>query len=285
MTLSFKKSLLDKFYTKPEIVDKCLALFSTHYKYETFDLIIEPACGNGSFFNKIQVDNKLGIDIQPENDLSFTNNNKDKILQKDFLTYKPQSNVKNILIIGNPPFGRKCYLAVKFFNHASSFSNVIAFIVPQTFRRLSIQNRLDLNFHLNVDESLPSNCFEPFTQVKCCFQIWERKDYKRSIIKLPQRHKDWDFLQIGDHEANFVLRTTGGVGKIILNDHSNDGFNDNNLQNINKRNYFWIKANINTEFLIKRFQTLDYTIANYTSRHDSIGKADFVKIYSDVYKF
>ena len=48
--------------------------------------------------------------------------------------------------LGNPPFGKNCSLAIKFFNKAAEFADLIAFIIPRTFKRISIQNKLNLNF-------------------------------------------------------------------------------------------------------------------------------------------
>ena len=132
-----RKEGLDKFYTIPSIVDKCINDIQSKYDFNNFDLIIEPSAGNGSFFTKIPPTvKKIGIDI----------------IEQDFFNYIPDDNKKNILVIGNPPFGKVSSLAIKFFNHASNWSNVIAFIIPRTFRRISVQNKLNKNFHLIFDE-------------------------------------------------------------------------------------------------------------------------------------
>jgi len=94
------------------------------------------------------------------------------IIKMDFLKFKPKEN-KKYLIIGNPPFGRSSSIAIKFFNKAALFSDCIAFILPRTFKRVSIQNRLDLNFSLIYTKDLPVKpcCFIPKMEAKCCFQI------------------------------------------------------------------------------------------------------------------
>src|SRR3990167_3455648 len=45
---------LDKFYTKKNISKMCIDLVDKEYKLETFDLIIEPSAGNGSFLEQIK---------------------------------------------------------------------------------------------------------------------------------------------------------------------------------------------------------------------------------------
>ena len=145
---------LDKFYTTSNYAKHCINKVFELYNLNSFDLIIEPSAGNGSFFNQINFINKIGLDLLPEN--------KD-IIKIDFFNYNPPENKKCILVIGNPPFGKVSSIAIKFFNHASTWSNIIAFIIPRTFRKISVQNKLNKNFHLIFDEDTPTN--------PCCFSV------------------------------------------------------------------------------------------------------------------
>jgi hypothetical protein len=268
---------LDKFYTKKDISNKCIGEVDKQIKINNFDLVIEPSAGNGSFYDQIIHNNKLGIDISPDNN---------QIIKKDFLTYTPDNKFKNILVIGNPPFGKVSSLAVKFFNHSAEWANAIAFIIPKTFRRISVQNQLNLNFHLLHDIDIPNSpcSFEPPMSVKCCFQIWIRKNDKRDIIILQTIHKDWDFLPFGPidkkgqptppNNADFALRAYGGkCGEIF----------EKELMTLRPKSYHWIKTKINKKILIDRFNTLDYSISKDTARQNSIGKAELVKLYSNKY--
>ena len=277
ITEEVREAGLDKFYTIPAISKKCLDRIETLYKWSEWELVIEPSAGNGSFLTIIPTDKKIGIDISPEH--------KD-IIKQDFLTYMPPSDIKKILVVGNPPFGRVSSLAVKFFNHASKWSDVIAFIIPRTFRRVSIQNKLNTNFHLVFDEEIPMEpcSFSPPMMAKCCFQIWEKKQIKRNIIELSTIHNDWDFLPFGPKDtkqqptpplgADFAIRAYGGkCGEIIKN----------KLETLRPKSWHWIKSNINKDTLIERFNTLDYTMSCNTARQNSIGRADLVKLYSDTY--
>lgn len=271
-----RKEGLDKFYTNPFYSKKCIEKVFDLYDKNKFDLIIEPSAGNGSFFNQIESKNKIGIDISPEDD---------KIIKMDFFSYKPSlTNVNNILIIGNPPFGKNSSTAIKFFNHSANWANVIAFIVPRTFRKQSIQNKLNKNFHLIYDEEVATNpcCFTPKMVVKCCFQIWEKKECIRTIVNLPLNHSDWDFIPFGPIdikgqptpplEADFAIRAYGGkIGEIIIND----------LNNLRPKSFHWIKSIIDKKELINRLNQLDYSNSLNTARQNSMGKAELVKLYSD----
>lgn len=260
-----QKNILDKFYTNPDISKKYIKIFSEFYKWESFDFVIEPSAGSGSFLFSIPHINKIGIDIEPEHDL---------IKKQDFFTYYPPKDMKSILTIGNPPFGKVSSLAIKFFNHAAQFSNVIAFIVPRSFRKSAIQNRLDDNFHLIYDDTIPTKpcCFNPEMKAKCCFQIWEKRDVKRTIIKTSLIHEDWDFINYKEIEnADFAIRAYGGhCGDIIHKD----------LKKLNHKGWHFIKSNINKDLLIQKIKKLDFIHSTNTARQDSLGKRELVELYT-----
>jgi hypothetical protein len=262
-TIEVRRATLDKFYTIPSVSEKCLSSIGSHYKWSDWDLVIEPSAGDGSFFTRIPTTKKIGIDISPDHE---------DIVKQDFFTYCPPSG--KILVVGNPPFRKS--LAIKFFNHASQWSDVIAFIVPKIFRRLSVHNKLNANFHLVVDEEIPMKpcSFSPPMMAKCCFQIWEKRDTQRPIVKLSTIHNDWDFLGLGSKDADFVIRAYGGkCGELI----------DADFEKICSKNLHWIKAKINKKILADRFASLNYTLSFNTTRQNSIGKGELVKLYSDAY--
>ena len=273
-TENVRKQNLDKFYTIPSIVDKCILSLNKLYNWNDWDLIIEPSAGNGSFLLKIPSINKIGIDILPEHI---------DIIKQDFFTYLPPKEKKNILVIGNPPFGKVSSLAIKFFNHASKWANIIAFIIPRTFRKVSVQNKLNVHFHLIFDEEIPTSqsSFEPAMNVKCCFQIWQKMDAKRDIIKLKTSHEHWDFLQLGSKDdkgqptppknADFAFRAYGGkCGEIRID----------NLEELRPKSWHWIKCKIDKNLLIERFKKLDYANSLNTARQNSLGKGELVNLYS-----
>jgi predicted RNA methylase len=269
---------LDKFYTIPEVVDKCLNTISSKYKWAEWSLVIEPSAGNGSFLTRLPVDKRIGIDISPEH--------KD-IIKQDFLSYSPPVKTGKILVVGNPPFGRVSSLAIKFFNHAAEWASVIAFIVPRTFRRVSIHNKLNANFHLVYDDEIPTEpcAFNPPMMAKCCFQIWEKQEKKRTAITLPTSHDDWEFLGFGPKDekgqptppdgADFAIRAYGGkCGEI----------NETGLEKLRPKSWHWIKCtSLDKKTLISRFKSLDYSVSLDTARQNSIGKGELVRLYSESY--
>jgi hypothetical protein len=266
---------LDKFYTIPSCSKKCIDKICELYDITKWDLIIEPSAGNGSFLNQIPSINKIGIDILPEHP---------SIIKQDFFHYLPPLNKTNILVIGNPPFGRVSSLAIKFFNYSAKWANVIAFIIPRTFRKTSVQNKLDFMFHLVYDEIIPNNqcCFVPQMMVKCCFQIWEKKETKRLFIDLPTTHCDWEFLKFGPNDSNgqptppltadFAMRAYGGnIGEIKTED----------LDKLRPKSWHWFKSKIDKKILINRFNQLDYSNSLNTARQNSMGRGELVSLYLD----
>lgn len=272
--ISIRKQGLDKFYTKPEIVDLCILELHKYYNFNDFTLIIEPSAGCGNFLLKLPKNKRIGIDIEPEN--------LKEIVKQDFFTFLPKKS-NNILTIGNPAFGKVCSLAIKFFNHAAKFSSVIAFIIPKTFRKISIQNKLDLNFHLIADIDIPLGSFEPNMSVKCCFQIYIKKQTKRDVISLPVIHKDFEFLKYGPKDeknqptppitnnlTDFAVRAYGGkCGEIKKLD----------LNELRPKSWHFIRSNIKKDILIDRFNRLDYSKSENTARQNSLGKAELISLY------
>lgn len=256
---------LDKFYTVPAIAKHCIDTINELVPLEGFDLVIEPSAGNGSFFNLIDHCNKVGMDLSPE---------AENIIKCDFFDYSPSNPSQRILVIGNPPFGRVSSLAIRFFNHAARWADVVAFIIPKSFRKTSIQNRLCLEFHLIRDDDIPNKpcSFIPALGVKCCFQIWVRREKKRELITLPETHNDWEFVS-GPNEADFALRRVG----------SKCGEIKTKLENLSK-NWHWIKSNIPVKSLIERFEKLDYSDSENTARQNSIGKKELIQLYNSSYE-
>ncbi len=265
---------LDKFYTVPSVAKECLQKLGLRYPWDSWDLVVEPSAGNGSFFLQIPTPKKIGIDLAPEHP---------QIQPQDFFSYGPSTSGK-ILVVGNPPFGRVSSLAVKFFNHAANFASVIAFIVPRTFRRRSVQNKLDAFFHLVHDSEIPLEpcAFSPPMMAKCCFQIWEKSDQARVFEDLPLTHPHWTFLGYGPLDENgqptppqgadFAIRAYGGnCGELRILE----------LDTLRPKSWHWIKASIDMNVLVQRFHSLDYSISQDTARQNSIGRGELVRLYSD----
>jgi hypothetical protein len=141
-------------------------------------------------------------------------------LKEDFLTFIPEQ-AGPWVVVGNPPFGKNSSLALRFFNQAARFADVIAFIVPRTFEKDSLQRRLSPNMHLVLEKSLDANSFLLDGQrysVPCVFQVWQRRDTAR--IQPPRRLSHPDFEFTTRDRADFAFQRVGvAAGKLKSLDH------------------------------------------------------------------
>jgi len=254
------KSSLDKFYTKPEVAQRCL---TTLNNITDIDLWLEPSAGAGVFLSRLPLP-RLGLDIEPDSD---------NIIQQDFFTYTPPLNVK-VAVVGNPPFGKNSSLAIKFFNHAANWATVIAFIVPKTFKKMSVQNKLNLEWVLEQELELPKNAFDLISDdnvvstydVPCVWQIWVKGSRKK--INLPTSHVDWSWST--KSTAKYAIRRVGGLaGKCFTEFNayaeSSHYFIDCEHSVYNRLNSLYIE-----------FQD----VARNTAGNPSLSKAELVSIYS-----
>jgi 16S rRNA A1518/A1519 N6-dimethyltransferase RsmA/KsgA/DIM1 with predicted DNA glycosylase/AP lyase activity len=147
------RNIIDKYYTKKEIVELCINKIKENIKINKKDLIIEPSVGNGAFINNIKElsNNYIFIDIEPEQELENVN-----ILKEDYLDFDYKNiNNKKIHIIGNPPFGRQASMAIKFIKKSCEFANTISFILPKSYKKDSMKKYFNNYFHLILEEDLP----------------------------------------------------------------------------------------------------------------------------------
>ena len=166
------KDNLDRFYTKPSVVDRLLKEITI----EDYDVVVEPSAGTGNWSSKIE--ECIAIDIAPEHPDIIEGD----FLEDDFI-FDEMKEENSILVIGNPPFGRIGNKAIKFINKAAEFADTVAFILPRSFRKESLQRRVDKNFWLVNDIDLfekPCFIFEDKDYfAPCVFQVWERRNEER----------------------------------------------------------------------------------------------------------
>lgn len=75
-----KRNIIDKFYTKKEVVEICMDAVKTKLNIDKDDLVIEPSAGNGSFISEIKkiTDEYKFYDIDPAND---------EVIKQDYLAF------------------------------------------------------------------------------------------------------------------------------------------------------------------------------------------------------
>lgn len=207
-------SELDQFYTKPNVANNCYEFLKSKIKISSTYLFLEPSAGDGSFFDLMPPKGRIGLDLEPK---KF-----DDIRRGDFLDYKGEDLTRKTIVLGNPPFGKNASLAIKFFNHAASFPNVdvIAFIVPKTFRKVSLQNKISMEFGMVDETNLDDNSFLKNGneyKVPSCFQIWRRLSSPRKTIKTKTENKWFSFVK-KDETPDLAVRRVGGRTGICVDE-------------------------------------------------------------------
>ncbi len=176
----------EQYYTPRELAQALVSKVEQLVSDFSSRTVLEPAGGTGAFVEAAKAFGArrvLSVDIEPKHsDVSKANYLEAALELKDAIT------------ISNPPFGRNNSLSIPFFNRAANHSEYIAFIVPRSWRKWSVINRLDRRFHLIHDEDLSIDYVDDTNalishknNLKTCFQIWQRKDELREIIKVEDR--------------------------------------------------------------------------------------------------
>ena len=214
--IGLSRNIIDKYYTKKNIVKYCIKIIKKYLKINKYnDLIIEPSAGNGSFIEYIKkiCNNNIYLDIKPENK---------EIIKQNYLNYNPKKILKKynkIHIIGNPPFGRQSSLAIKFIKKSCLFCDSFSFILPKSFKKESLKNKIPLNFHLLVEKDLPEYSFivdKKDYNVPCIFQIWIKKSKERNK-NIKQISKYFIFVKKNDNPDISIRRIGTNAGKIYEN--------------------------------------------------------------------
>jgi len=176
-----RKTGVEQYYTPRdlafELSSRLVAITGTDHTF------LEPAGGNGAFIDALR---RLGakdieaVDLYPKHEA---------VDQADFLTYEPKG--ENLVTVSNPPFGRNNSLSIPFFNKAAEHSDYICFIVPRSWRKWSVINRLDQRFHLVFDKDIQIDYVDDQgdelsskSRLATCFQIWQKRRVARPIVSV-----------------------------------------------------------------------------------------------------
>jgi len=206
-----------------------------------FDCVIEPSAGAGAFFLSIDHSCVIGMDIDPRHD---------RVMRQDWLEYTISVRHKNVLVVGNPPYGRYHRLSSAFIRHAMSFSSVqtIAFILPDVYRKHTRQRIIPENWRIVSITELPRNSFlldGKDYHVPTSFFVLDKSSGPDLRVRLPARitgTKDFEFASSRDFDV-FVFGAS--PGKVILNPTPNN------------RGYY-LKAKIPVPVLIDRIRSVDW---------------------------
>lgn len=254
---------LDQFYTDPAYAQQFFDDVKQTIDLTKYDHILEPSAGTGSFYNLLDPVKRIGLDLEPK---------AAGIVKKDFFKWSPPKK-KRIVTIGNPPFGKSSGLAIRFFNRAAEFSDVIAFVIPRTFRKASVINRLDKNFHCIYDETVPNNSFifnGASYNVPCAAQIWQREKKPRDRIitfRLEQISHLFELVEPAD--SDFAIQRVGGRAGLIRT---------LDRMNFSAESHYFIKAH--DPRVLSVFEQVDFDSVKFnTAGNPSVSPSELIELW------
>ena len=286
-----KNNIFDKFYTHDDIAETFFLDVINMIEHADAAPLVEPSAGGGAFlraFKKNGFSTFDAYDIAPE---------ADGITKQDFLALDRAYD--GSVCVGNPPFGHRSKLAIKFFNKCASFADCIAFVIPVTFDKWSVQSKLDNNFKLILSKRLPDESFNENGQtysIRCLFQIWVRNNSKLDSgyddlrlkqsppTALPNEFKIWQYNATNesrryvdeDWEWAFYRQGYKDYSKRFVNPDDYDEVRhivyDTNIQ------LFFVKPLTNHARKVIQAMNLD-ELAKTNLSTPGFGKRDFVWYY------
>ena len=211
----------EQYFTDPVIAEKFVSQIDSLYDISSYDIVLEPSAGSGNFLKYLPEETRIGLDIEPQTD---------EVIQSDFFDWEPDNwnplfgDTPKIITIGNPPFGRNSDLALRFFHHASQYSDVICFIIPITWVKYSIHKKLPSDFGLYYSEVLdPFGFIYPDgsrikNEIRCVAQCWSRFNVgmnQRIYQKPKQHHHDFEVIK-DDRDFDIWMAWWGSFHKEIF---------------------------------------------------------------------
>ena len=166
-----KKLPADSYFTSSDTAQRCMSIVKKVFPDEEYSYV-EPAAGEGAFYDLFPSDRRIGIEIHDRK--------REEFLQTDFLTWYPDQENKYV-VIGNPPFGVRGAIALAFVNRSLLFAEYVAFILPMSFHsngKGSNMKRVQ-NGHLIHSEILENESFfspdtNKYIKINSLFQVWKK---------------------------------------------------------------------------------------------------------------
>lgn len=239
----------EQYYTPPAIAAQVCDLVQRHVPDSDKRTWLEPAGGTGVFIEEARsrdVGRIVSFDIEPLHP---------GVEAGDFLHQNLE--LSGAVAVSNPPFGRNNALSVPFFNRCATYCDFIAFIVPRSWRKWSVTNRLDLRFHLVEDVDLSINYVDATgvsnhanNNLRTCVQLWEKRSELREKIKIP----DYAVVRKTTPEAADVALTVFGFSC----------------------------GTVKTDFPRRRITTEMYLKLEHPQALEALQKVDFSRFYNNV---
>jgi hypothetical protein len=153
------KLINDKYYTSADLAQYIVNKTKEIIGEENITEYLEPSAGAGVFLDYLDKP-YLAYDIEPEDN---------RIIKQDYLTVNLDYK-KGRCIIGNPPYGEKNVLSVKFYKKSIQLGDYIVFILPIS----QLNNNYQMyEFDLVYSEDLGIRRYTD-KDLHCCLNIYQR---------------------------------------------------------------------------------------------------------------
>lgn len=208
-----RENLKEQFYTKKSVAETCVKYIHEYIPNASKYYWIEPSAGKGVFLDCLDSSIQcMGLDIDPKASC---------IIKQNFIKWSPTVS-ENCIVFGNPPFGRQSSFAKQFIRKSCSFADVIAFILPKSFIKPSMNNCFGEHFHNIYTTTVDKDAFEVNGEthdVPCIFQIWVRRNVKRTPPRVIRAEK-FSYVKPGN-DYHIAFRRVGmNAGKCFLKDET-----------------------------------------------------------------
>lgn len=170
----------DKYYTSDELAKYCVGKIKEIIGGESITEWLEPSAGAGVFLDYLE-NNYIAYDIEPEDD---------RIIKQDFLKLDLRYK-KGRCIVGNPPFGDRNALVVKFYKKSIYLGDYIGFILP--ISQLNNDQKM-YEFDLVHSEDLGLKEYSGVS-IRCCFNIYKRPNDGLNKTKPNHKLKDIKIIE------------------------------------------------------------------------------------------
>ncbi len=257
-TSKFRKVESEQYYTPlstaQELYDRTVLIVG-----EDFDNFVEPSAGKGAFLACMPPDKRIGIDIDPL---------EEEVVEQDFFNFVwPEGRT---ITIGNPPFGRRGKLAMKFLNISAENSEVVAFILPAIFSKFTFYNRVHPYMQLMYEVPVK-------VEVNCVFQIWKKSTRKRKKVVRPDSCDDFEMIhrhysRTSPDERERLKSYDFAIAQI-------EG-KIRNCEDVTGGSVYFIKDNTTTKSVRSVMERVDFSdLSKHHVGATSLTKADIVEGY------
>lgn len=268
----YSTKIKDQFFTPIETAKQCFEIFKDIIKNYSDDyteyIYIEPSAGNGSFL-KILPKNTIALDIEPRHP---------SIINYDYLDWKPIEKNKYI-IFGNPPFGLRGHMALKFINHSYNFADYVCFILPQLFESdgKGVPRKRVIGYNLIYSNKIESNFYEPngnIIKINTIFQIWSKYHKNNQYDIIDYNNKSICVYSISDGGTKSSTRNKIMIGNCDLYIPSTCFGIDNmkcynNFDDLPGKKGYGIVFNIDKENMINKMLGIDWSKIAFKSTNSA----------------